>query len=307
MNTTEPSFKIALLGSPNVGKTTLFNTLCGLRQRTGNYPGITIDKKKGSFIAKEKTVEVIDLPGINSLYAHSKDEELVIDFLLDFNKKDFPDLIVTVVSALNLKKNLYLVDQIRDLQIPTILVVNQTDAASKKGISIDYQRLEKAFGLTVVPVAAKTGEGIEALKEAIWNKKKPKDRLPHYITTDDREELDDFASHIKSSRLYHSFLRLTQELETNPQAQKLRAKFITERQVNVRKLRTNESILRYKFINSFYEEIFQRDQEKAVDITSRVDKILLHPIGGYAIFLLILFGIFQAVFWLASYPMDWID
>ena len=128
--------KIALVGNPNIGKTTLFNKLCGLSQKTGNYPGVTVDKKKGTFREGETEFEVIDLPGINSLYPKSKDEELVINYLEESTKPDFPDKIIITVSALNLKRNLYLFHQIKDLNIPVVLAINMIDVAEKRGIFI---------------------------------------------------------------------------------------------------------------------------------------------------------------------------
>ncbi len=116
--------KIALVGNPNLGKTTLFNKLCGLNQRTGNYPGVTVDKKKGFLKKADTKIEIVDLPGINSLFPNSKDEELVVKYLMDTQAADYPDKIVLLVSALNLKRNLYLYEQIRDLNVPVILAVN---------------------------------------------------------------------------------------------------------------------------------------------------------------------------------------
>ena len=307
MSTTEDLIKIALVGNPNIGKTTLFNKLCGLNQRTGNYPGVTVDKKKGTFNHEGTKVEVVDLPGINSLYPNSKDEELVLKYLLKSEAKDFPNKIVLVVSALNLKRNLYLFDQVADLNLPVVLVVNMVDLAEKRGIFLDYQKLSDRLNVPVVPISAKKEIGLTNLKDLLLKKVAPIKRAVHYLQEDDKELLEDFAKVIHSPTQYHGFLRLTQVLEENPQAATAREAFIEEKGLKVRKLRTNASILRYKFINSFLSECLTIDKSKAVDLTTRLDRVLLHPILGFLVFFLILFGMFQAIFWLASYPMDWID
>lgn len=307
MSKNEGTFKIALVGNPNIGKTTLFNKLCGLNQRTGNYPGVTVDKKKGKFKQGEEEVEVIDLPGINSLYPNSKDEELVLKYLLNFNAKDYPDKIVLVVSALNLKRNLYLFDQIADLNLPMVLVVNMVDVAEKRGIFIDYKKLGAYFGVTVIPISAKKEIGLYDLKEQLTKDVPVLKREPHFIQESEAEVLNEFGQIVHSKNPYYGFLRLTQEIDDNPQVLKARKDFIEENKVNVRKLKTNASILRYKFINKGLADFLTIDKSKAVDLTTRLDKIFLHPILGYATFLLIMFSIFQAIFWLASYPMDWID
>jgi len=174
--------KIALVGNPNIGKTTLFNKLCGLSQKTGNYPGVTIDKKKGKFKFNNSEFEVIDLPGINSLYPKSKDEELVINYLADKSKTDFPDKIIITVSALNLKRNLYLFHQIKDLEIPLILAINMTDIAEKRGIFIDEKKLQDIVGCPVIKISAKTGLGINTLKTALTSELADEKKSPHYTT-----------------------------------------------------------------------------------------------------------------------------
>ena len=142
----QKNIRIALIGNPNLGKTTLFNKLSGLRQKTGNYPGVTVDRKQGDFQYKNHQIEVIDLPGINSLFPKSQDEELVLDYLLNSSKDTFPDKLIVLASALNLKRSLYLFDQIRDLEIPSVLVINMIDLAQKRGITIDAKKLSLELG-----------------------------------------------------------------------------------------------------------------------------------------------------------------
>jgi ferrous iron transport protein B len=301
--------RIALVGNPNIGKTSLFNKLCGLNQKTGNYPGVTIDKKRGHFNANGYDVEVIDLPGINSLYPNSKDEELVVDYLLKPEAEDFPDAIVVVVSALNLKRNLYVFDQLADLEIPLVLAVNMNDLAAKRGIRIDEKILANELGIPVIKVSARSGEGMDELKKSIFNLHVSANRDLRFIEEDNRDLLHQFSKIIHAKNEYKSFLVLTQDfqvLNTTEQHQQ-REDFIAANAIPVRKWKVNESILRYKFIGEILKKAVVVEKEDAVDFTTRVDKLLLHKFWGYIIFLLILFSIFQSVFWLASYPMDWID
>jgi ferrous iron transport protein B len=301
--------RIALVGNPNIGKTSLFNKLCGLNQKTGNYPGVTIDKKRGHFNSNGHDVEVIDLPGINSLYPNSKDEELVVDYLLKPDSEDFPDAIVVVVSALNLKRNLYVFDQLADLEIPLILAVNMNDLAAKRGIRIDEKNLSKSLGVPVIKVSARTGDGIDELKKSVFNLQLSNNRDLRFIEDDNRDLLHQFSKIIHSKNEYKSFLLLTQDFQilNTAQQHQQREDFITANSIPVRKWKVNESILRYKFIGEILKKAVVVEKENAIDFTTRVDKILLHKFWGYIIFLLILFSIFQSVFWLASYPMDWID
>ncbi len=299
--------KIALLGNPNIGKTTLFNKLCGLKQKTGNYPGVTVDKKKGYFSNSKEDFELIDLPGINSLYPNSKDEELVLDFLLNPNSDDFPDKIVVLVSAINLKRNLYLFDQIRDLNIPMVLVVNMVDLAKKRGISIDVDKLGDEFGVKVIGISAKTSSGIEELKEELSNPHFVQDRLPQFIEAKNSDLVHQFSKIIHLDNEYVSFLKLTQEIKDTDEKTELRNRFISENEINTRKWKTNESILRYKIINEVIKKTLVVDKAQANDLTTRLDKILLHRFWGYVIFMAVMFTIFQSIFIIASYPMDMID
>ncbi len=297
---TSSHIKIALVGNPNIGKTTLFNTLCGLSQKTGNYPGVTIDKKKGKFKLNDSDFEVIDLPGINSLYPKSKDEELVINYLADKSKVDFPDKIIVTVSALNLKRNLYLFHQIKDLEIPIILAVNMVDIAEKRGVFIDEKKLEVIVGCPVIKISAKTGLGIDRLKTALTTKYTLTKAAQHYTTELSDTDLSSLKKIHQKASNYHTFLSITQ--------QELNADSLLEKNnTSARKLKINESILRYKFINSYLNTVLTIDKSKANDFTTKADKLLLHPIWGYVVFSVILFTIFQSLFALAAYPMDWID
>lgn len=285
---------VALLGNPNLGKTTLFNNLCGLRQKTGNYPGVTVDKKKGKFSHKGENFELIDLPGINSLFPKSKDEELVVDYLINNPKEKLPQKIIVMASAINLKRTLYLFDQIRDLDIPIVLAINMIDIATKRGVTIDTDQLSKDLGVPVVAISAKKGKGILELKNLLLDAIECESRPPHYLESENLVLLNEKRRASNDSQ-YVTFLKLVKgNLEGLTQ------------QV-ARQWKTNESILRYKYLSNILQKSVDEDKSKATDFTSKADKWLVHPIFGYLIFGAIMMLIFQSIFWLASYPMDWID
>lgn len=301
--------RVALVGNPNVGKTSLFNKLCGLNQKTGNYPGVTIDKKRGNFTHENCEIELLDLPGINSLYPNSRDEELVVNYLLHDQTDELPELILVVVSALNLKRNLYLLDQLRDLDLPLVLAINMSDLAEKRGIRIDENILSEAFGIDVIKVSARSDKGLKELKDVLLQTHSSIEREPNFIEADNRDLLHQFSKIIHCRNEYRSFLQLTQDLEINQSQEftKLKQDFIETNKIEVRKWKINESILRYKLIGGIIKKSVVHDRAAAEDFTTKADKLLLHPVFGYVFFLLILFSIFQSVFWLAAYPMDMID
>ncbi len=293
--------KIALVGNPNTGKTTLFNQLCGLSQKTGNYPGVTVDKKIGRFSHNNSEFKVIDLPGINSLYPKSKDEELVINYLEDSTHNNYPDKIVVTVSALHLKRNLYLFHQIKDLEIPVVLAINMVDIAKKRGIIIDAKKMSKQFKCPVIKISAKTGLGLDKLKATLSKEivYQPLGQIT-YTNIFTEEELENYRVKYNKLSQYHFFLSVTNsQLNVD--------EILDKKNTTPRQLRINESILRYKYIRSYFDEVVKIDETKAVDFTTKADRLLLHSVWGYVIFLLIMFTMFQSLFVIAAYPMDWID
>lgn len=295
-------FNVALIGNPNIGKTTLFNALCGLNQKTGNYPGVTVSKVRGQFKHQNREVEVIDLPGVDSIYPKSEDERVVYRFLCEQDQANLPDQLVVVVSALNFKRNLYLFHQIRDLEMPVVLVVNMIDVAAKQGIHIDVEALSSAVGCPVYPVSAKTGEGVERLKSGILKPVKPSQAtISHYCADIAEDSLKQFAQSNGFTTPYHAFLDLIYHKKDDE------VKALSQATIGAHKLRVNEAILRYKAINTYLGQVYEKDEANATDLTSKLDGWFMHPVWGYAIFILIMFTVFQSIFSLATYPMDWID
>jgi ferrous iron transport protein B len=160
------NINVALIGNPNTGKTSVFNELTGLNQQVGNYPGITVEKKIGFCKLTSKIkANILDLPGTYSLNASSIDENVVIELLLNKNDKLYPDVALLVADVENLKRNLLLFTQIKDLEIPTILVINMSDRMKFKGISLDISYLEKQFKTKIALISTRNGTGIKELKE----------------------------------------------------------------------------------------------------------------------------------------------
>ena len=157
---------VALIGNPNTGKSTLFNALTGLKQKTANYPGVTVERHSGELQHGGRTAQLIDLPGVYSLAAQSPDEVIAVDALLGHVEDlDKPRVIIAVADATNLRRNLFLVTQLRELGIPVVLALNMTDLADRQGIHIDASQLGEALGLAVVPVTAASGTNLDALRD----------------------------------------------------------------------------------------------------------------------------------------------
>lgn len=257
--------KIALFGNPNTGKSSIFNLLTGLRQKVGNFPGVTVEKKIGELKLNSSSHTLIDFPGIYSLYPRSKDEEVVYDILKNNKDEHFPDLGIMVVDASNLERNLFLFSQLVDLEIPMILVLNMWDTAEKKGIKVDIEKLQKLFSnIPIIAMNARVGMGKKRLIDALTNA----------LENPFSNELQ-FIPNYKLSAL--------DEVD----------------------LQGQEANQRYHSIQNIVSEVVQVENTKTK--ISLLDKWLTHPVLGYAIFIIILFVIFQFVFTLAAYPMNWID
>ncbi len=303
--------KVALVGNPNTGKTSLFNQLTGLNQKVGNYPGITVEKKTGfSKLDENTSATIVDLPGTYSINPNTLDENIVLKTLLDKDHVDHPEVIVVVADIENIKRNLLLFSQIKDLQIPTILAINMSDQLKKKGISIDIETLKEALKTEVILISARKNIGIDSLKKALLNcnylNTKPLAIISDRIDADFfRKIKEKFPDH----SLYQSWLNITQAENLNilkGDEKKAVLEFRKDGE-KLKALQHKETILRYKQINDILKKSYKRDISKGTDLRSKLDKILTHKIYGYVIFGLILFVIFQSVFDLATVPMDYID
>ena len=305
------NLKIALAGNPNTGKTSLFNQLTGLNQKVGNYPGITVDKVQGTCkLSKDTTATIIDLPGTYSINPSSIDESLVFKTLIDRSNPDFPDIIVVVAEVDNLKRNLLLFSQIKDLEIPTLLVINMSDQMQRKGISLNVAVLEKELKTDVILISARKNIGIETLKKALLN---PKYKLPESLSNISHKIDASFFNQIKKElpnhSLYKSWLLITQldDLSAfSSEEQKILTAFKEDKK-KLSNLQHKETIYRYQKINEVLKKTYVVDRSKATTLRARLDKILTHRIFGFVFFAVILTLIFQGVYNMAEAPMDLID
>ncbi len=307
----EKVVKVALIGNPNTGKTSIFNQLTGLKQKVGNYPGITVEKKQGICkLSDTVKAEITDLPGTYSINPTSLDETLVLDTLLDEKKSGFPDVIIVVVEIENIKRNLLLFTQIKDLKIPTILVINMIDQMKRKGINIDVKQLEEKLNTKIVLASARKNIGIEELKATVLEYKKL-DITPIGKITDriDKEYFTRLKNAFPEFPLYKSWLLITQNNEFDFLTNEQRKLVLTFREDLgcIKRYQHKETILRYQIINDVLKESFNVDKSKASDLRGILDRVLTHKIFGYVIFALILLFIFQGIFDWATYPMDLID
>jgi ferrous iron transport protein B len=312
--------KVALAGNPNNGKSTLFNALTGLFQKTGNFPGVTVEKKVGSTRVfsheKQRTlnVEIVDLPGIYSLYPKSLDENEAFKVLCDPENADHPDLIVVVGDASNLRRSLLLCTQIIDLRMPVILALNMIDVAEKNGIVIDKEKLAEKLGIEVFEVNAREGKGVDQLKKQLT-------RTALYPKTDFLQFskycpdlLTEVQKQVTCNSPYSAFqvvkhIDLIPYFQERPDLQGRIRKLIDLHKPDIKDIILTETLERYdkidKLVNSL--QTVTEVERPEVSISERIDKVLTHKIWGFIIFAAIMLVVFQSIFAWSAYPMDLID
>ena len=302
---------VALMGNPNTGKTSVFNQLTGLNQKVGNYPGITVEKKEGICkLDRGVKAHILDLPGTYSLNTTSLDESVAVEILLNKKDKNHPDVAVVISDVENLKRNLLLFTQIKDLKIPCILVINMADRMSRKGISIDIEQLEDRLDTKVALVSTRKATGIQYLKDLIADYKnlsKQSNIDPTVIAPDYFEKLQ---KTFPNEDLYKLWLVITQDVNFMPIEKSIipdTSSFATKSKSELKRLQQKETILRYQYINGILKETYKVDVNAAKGFRATFDKILTHKVFGYLIFFLILLTIFQAIYEWSSIPQDYID
>ncbi|MBL6611833.1 MAG: ferrous iron transport protein B [Flavobacteriaceae bacterium] len=303
--------KVALIGNPNTGKTSIFNALTGLRQKVGNYPGITVEKKTGAcFFGPDLNAAIYDLPGTYSLNTTSLDESVAVEILLNRRDPDFPDVVVVIADVENLKRNLLLFTQIKDLGLRTILAINMSDRMKRLGIEIDVPSLESSLDTRIALLSSRNDTGIEDLKVILSDYKSISDQPSLDITDIDKAYFENLKTTFPRIDAYKLWLAITQDVNFMPIEKKVipdRSAFSTKSKSELQKMQHRETVLRYKYINNALKEGYQKDLSKADGIQGVLDRIFTHKIFGYLIFFVILFTMFQAIFDFSSYPMDAID
>ena len=274
---------VALVGNPNSGKSTLFNSMTGLHQKTGNYAGVTVDKHYGSYKHKNQEFKVTDLPGTYSLYPKSLDEEVACRALLSVDEKI--DVVVIVADASNLKRHLLLATQLIDLKMPCVLALNMIDEAAKNNTVIYYEELEKLIDIPVIPINSRSKEGIQELKEAI-TRAKISDTVFYNF-----EKQKQLFPQIDS---YQTLIQLA--LDTKK-----------EQPHAIKEFELNDNLHRFSKINYMVAKCIKQPEKLNKNLTQKLDTFFTHKIFGFAFFFLVLFVIFQFIFYVAEYPMTWIE
>lgn len=314
--TKKATINIALVGNPNSGKSSLFNALTGLNQKVSNFPGVTVDKKTGAAaISPNLQANIIDLPGTYSLYPKSADEFVTYDVLVNPSGEELPDMILIIADAANLKRNLLFCSQIMDLKIPVIIGLTMMDIARKKGVEIDEAGLERELGVPVVTINPRKNKGLTELKKMIELVAKEKQSvlprdfidsqaLAPEVVTEIRKYVQvksDYAAlHVAVNHHELQFLNGGQKLAiTN---------ILQTYHFNKTKIQAEEIMQRYARIKHIMKNtVVEADPLQKQLQTEKLDNLLLHRFWGYVILLGIMFFMFQSIFWLASFPMDWIE
>ena len=311
----ERQLHIALLGNPNSGKSSLFNALTGLNQKVGNFPGVTVDKKTGaSDISASLKATIIDLPGTYSLYPRRADEWVAYGVLMHPVVEERPDLVVLIVDASNLKRNLLFASQVIDLKIPVVIALTMMDLAKKKGIQLDVAGIERELGVAVVPINPRRNKGLPQLKRTIEQtaqqlyKAPARDFIPnHELSQEAITELRTLMPELSDYKaihylINHDSLNLGKGLNEQIKAIEKRVHF------NPTRTQAEEILQRYTRIGHIMQQnVVESDPREREFFSERLDKILLHRRWGYIILLTVLFLLFQSIFWIAKYPMDGIE
>ncbi len=312
---TQP-FTVALLGNPNCGKSSVFNQLTGLRQKVGNFPGVTVDKKLGLIrLPGDLLVQLIDFPGAYSFYPTSMDERIVVQSLANPADDNYPDAAVYVADVTRLEKHLLLLTQLRDLGIPVILGLNMADLAEKEGMEVDEYALARQLGIPVVKLSGRTGFGLEALKYELQRLSEERggyipQPLFYELPSGERRLAESIQEIVPGANLYQALLA-AHHYEWLPflssSQRKLIAGLVSSHGFESLRAQVDETMWRYDKFTPMVREAVRKVRNGAPTTTERLDVFLTHPIAGPIIFFFLMLLVFQAIFSWASLPMDLIE
>ncbi|MDR0287040.1 MAG: ferrous iron transport protein B, partial [Clostridiales bacterium] len=320
------TIRIALVGNPNSGKTTLFNALTGSNQYVGNWPGVTVEKKEGKIKKYNKNLDVklVDLPGIYSFSPYTMEEIVTRNFILEEN----PDAVINIVDATNIERNLYLSIQLLEMEKPTVIALNMMDEVTARGDKIDVDKLSELLGIPVIPITARTGENLDRLMDAVYSQidkgfvLEPDDLYDEY-THKLHHEMDDIIGdsarkrglpvHWTSIKLLEGDSLVKESLDMSPE-QASKAEEISERYEKASEYGDRETIIadrRYKYIEKVVGQAVKKGKKASeVTVTEKIDKVLTNKYFAIPIFLFIMFILFLLTFstlggWLKSL-MEWL-
>lgn len=305
----KPALTIALVGNPNCGKSSLFNALTGLRQKVGNFPGVTVDRKTGQFSLKDgREATLIDLPGTYSLYPTAEDEKVATSALANPHDPDHPDIVVLVADATNLRRCLLLCTQVMDLGLPVVLALNMADLLEKEGRGLNVPLLGQQLGIPVVAISALKGHGIASLVTELAKPQQPVATPFFKVPEAFDAALQPVLKKMGTASRYLAWLLLMRPenftwLDADPIFPPSATPLLDDQQGLI----NNEMALRYDRIHDIVAMVEQHPIRPINRLSDRMDRVLLHPVAGYLIFVGLLGLIFQSIFAWASYPMDWID
>lgn len=306
---------IALVGNPNSGKSSLFNALTGLNQKVGNFPGVTVDKKTGSCtLGTGLTVNIVDLPGTYSLYPKRADEWVTYKVLLNQDPSVRADMVILLVDASNLKRNLLFCSQIIDLKIPVVVALTMMDLAAQKGIEIDVDGLERELGIPVVAVNPRKNKGIPALKKVVEHRARQLNLAPprafianQALANGAIQDVKKLFPDISDYTAIH-YLINHEHFDLPEERQKQIESIEAAHNFNHTRIQADEILQRYSRIRQVMQHtVAEPDPLEKTLFTEKLDKLFLDRTWGYIILLGVLFLLFQSVFWIAQYPMDAID